>query len=265
MMRQFLLPILLLLSASAAAGGDPAIITPLTDCPSVRPACMVFHIYLTTPEVNGEGHAPYTKVISMDPDRYDLPIIADVLGRLNGGPETIHRIAFRNRQGALYCQDSSAATVAAGKNGQGTILTDQGELEITDPSVRVGTRKSLAVIDRKTLKETRHATPQWQSHFFLDQLAMARGGRAYWRERNACLDIDGGPRFKQVPATHCRGAKLEPADARTVETVRGTGRYDGEHKKESCLSGYHPHPLYVVCLLGLQARAGAGALRRRSG
>ena len=34
---------------------------------------------------------------------------------------------------------------------------------------------------------------------------------------------------------------------------------------EACLSGYHPHPLYVVCLLGLQARAGAGALRRRSG
>ena len=34
---------------------------------------------------------------------------------------------------------------------------------------------------------------------------------------------------------------------------------------EPCLSGYHPHPLYVVCLLGLQARAGAGALRRRSG
>ena len=29
---------------------------------------------------------------------------------------------------------------------------------------------------------------------------------------------------------------------------------------EACLSGYHPHPLYVVCLLGLQARAGAGAL-----
>ena len=35
--------------------------------------------------------------------------------------------------------------------------------------------------------------------------------------------------------------------------------------KNPCLSGYHPHPLYVVCLLGLQARAGAGALRRRSG
>ena len=33
----------------------------------------------------------------------------------------------------------------------------------------------------------------------------------------------------------------------------------------ACLSGYHPHPLYVVCLLGLQARAAAGALRRRSG
>ena len=39
----------------------------------------------------------------------------------------------------------------------------------------------------------------------------------------------------------------------------------GASKTESCLSGYHPHPLYVVCLLGLQARAGAGALRRRSG
>ena len=38
-----------------------------------------------------------------------------------------------------------------------------------------------------------------------------------------------------------------------------------QKKLEPCLSGYHPHPLYVVCLLGLQARAGAGALRRRSG
>ena len=37
------------------------------------------------------------------------------------------------------------------------------------------------------------------------------------------------------------------------------------HYMVPCLSGYHPHPLYVVCLLGLQARAGAGALRRRSG
>ena len=37
------------------------------------------------------------------------------------------------------------------------------------------------------------------------------------------------------------------------------------HVDEPCLSGYHPHPLYVVCLLGLQARVGAGALRRRSG
>ena len=33
----------------------------------------------------------------------------------------------------------------------------------------------------------------------------------------------------------------------------------------ACLSGCHPHPLYVVCPLGLQARAGAGALRRQSG
>ena len=38
-----------------------------------------------------------------------------------------------------------------------------------------------------------------------------------------------------------------------------------ENRIIPCLSGYHPHPLYVVCLLGLQARAGAGALRRRSG
>jgi hypothetical protein len=36
-------------------------------------------------------------------------------------------------------------------------------------------------------------------------------------------------------------------------------------EKYPCLSGYHPHPLYVVCLLALQARAAAGALRRRSG
>ena len=43
-----------------------------------------------------------------------------------------------------------------------------------------------------------------------------------------------------------------------------TGAED-DAKFKAFLSGYHPHPLYVVCLLGLQARAGAGALRRRSG
>ena len=44
-----------------------------------------------------------------------------------------------------------------------------------------------------------------------------------------------------------------------------TARRPQDQKIVPCLSGYHPHPLYVVCLLGLQARAGAGALRRRSG
>ena len=29
-----------------------------------------------------------------------------------------------------------------------------------------------------------------------------------------------------------------------------------------CLSGYHPHPLYVVCLLGLFLGAGKGRRRR---
>ena len=49
----------------------------------------------------------------------------------------------------------------------------------------------------------------------------------------------------------------------------GCGNYAGceilVYNIKACLFGYHPHPLYVVCLLGLQARAGAGALRRRSG
>jgi len=32
-----------------------------------------------------------------------------------------------------------------------------------------------------------------------------------------------------------------------------------------CLSGYHPHPLYVGFFLERQAKAAAGALRNRSG
>ena len=49
------------------------------------------------------------------------------------------------------------------------------------------------------------------------------------------------------------------AEYHLVEMVQASGY------TVPCLSGYHPHPLYVLCLLGLQARAGAGALRRRSG
>jgi len=239
MVRRYIFPILLLLStcATATTADDPAVITPLTNCPAGRPACMIFDIYLTAPEVNGEGHAANTKVISNDPGNIDVPIIADVLGRLNGVPEEIHRMAFPDRQGAINCQDSSAATVGVSKNGRGTILTVQGELEITDPTIRVGARTSLAMIDRTTLKETNQATPQWQSHFFLDQLAIAKDGRTYWRENIVCLDIDSGPRFKQVQASHCAGAKLSPANDRIVEKVRSTGRYDDSHQKKY-LSGY---------------------------
>ena len=55
---------------------------------------------------------------------------------------------------------------------------------------------------------------------------------------------------------------------RIFERLRDEHGFTGKEtivKDYACLSGYHPHPLYVVCLLGLQARAGAGALRRRSG
>ena len=48
-----------------------------------------------------------------------------------------------------------------------------------------------------------------------------------------------------APRVYCAGYSTQPTDAAKIIP---------------CLSGYHPHPLYVVCLLGLQARAGAGAL-----
>ena len=61
---------------------------------------------------------------------------------------------------------------------------------------------------------------------------------------------------------------LSDEQALTLQTINGQ-RDAAQHylldMSEPCLSGYHPHTLYVVCLLGLQARAGAGALRRRSG
>ena len=73
-----------------------------------------------------------------------------------------------------------------------------------------------------------------------------------------------------------RGTQAPSNPRRTSRFQKGFGKNNpnrpplgaatpGKSCNTPCLSGYHPHPLYVVRLLGLQARAGAGALRRRSG
>ena len=79
--------------------------------------------------------------------------------------------------------------------------------------------------------------------------------------------LQGNAKTREGSAHPDRDGQFE-AIARQVSAFLATGEpviSVDTKKKEPCLSGYHPHPLYVVCLLGLQARAGAGALRRRSG
>ena len=68
---------------------------------------------------------------------------------------------------------------------------------------------------------------------------------------------------EEMIAQHGDSALVE-ADKK-IRTGESEGFDYAVWKLIPCLSGYHPHPLYVVCLLGLQARAAAGALRRRSG
>ena len=79
-----------------------------------------------------------------------------------------------------------------------------------------------------------------------------------------------GDRRALVLAQRLHG-QLGVPEVDLVHGLRGTGQGHGREQAEvelwnvPCLSGYHPHPLYVVSLLGLQVRAAAGALRRRSG
>ena len=73
-------------------------------------------------------------------------------------------------------------------------------------------------------------------------------------------------RMKELPTLSL--TVILDADAEVYRMGYGDAEALGiirETSINACLSGYHPHPLYVVCLLGLQARVGAGALRRRSG
>ena len=104
-----------------------------------------------------------------------------------------------------------------------------------------------------------------------------------------CRSILSSPDFKELPISVrliiTAGYMLAPDEGGVADIIKaslpdaiisddefgnfiislGDKRYYVNPKGIACLSGYHPHPLYVLCLLGLQARAGAGALRRRSG
>lgn len=234
--RIFWLFIPILFPFGLASAGGPDILTPLTECPASRPACMLFDIYLKTPGTRIDDRPPYTKVISEDPDKYDnvnVPIVVDLLGRLNGGPEKMHRVALPDGRGSeMVCQDLWAATIGVDDGGQGTILTNQGALQITDPTVKVGMRSVLAVIDGQTLEETKRVAPEWQRRFYLEKLVLAKDGHAYWRRKNICLKIDDTPRFQQVSGHHCLGGNLRPARPHIVEKIRQTGRYNDAHEKE---------------------------------
>ena len=116
-------------------------------------------------------------------------------------------------------------------------------------------------------------------------LQVARGGSKSWvyrfmlRRRSRDMGLSGidvvslaEAREKALEARKLVKAGIDPIEDRNaqrarlaVDTASSRTFQDCAEKFIACLSGYHPHPLYVVCLLGLQARAGAGALRRRSG
>ena len=132
----------------------------------------------------------------------------------------------------LNCVDFSAAVVGVSGRTGGTVLTDAGQLEVTDEAFRFGSWSSLSLIEDKTFLVTRHLSSGWESHSWKGKPIISPKGRVTWEVQGQCLDYESGKLFRTVPKDECRGNELVDVTNVEIERVREGRVYKDSYANE---------------------------------
>ena len=200
----------------------------LRDCPTDWPACIHVEfsvVDMVDPQVSSGEDNPAVMMRFPDPtnDSYDI-FIFKVYGRLNDDPMAWHLLQIRYYKDGQDC--ASFYVPAIGQQGHAAvILTDAGPLEFSSDWLSIGSSGSLIIIDPATGQKTIPFTPYGEANLWYEQPVIKADKTVRWlREKeNICLDMESGPRFRQVPLSECDAARLEQAGPALVEKARASG------------------------------------------
>jgi hypothetical protein len=225
------------LSACASSPQESAVSTldALKACPPSETTCVTMTANLHWPVRGGIAIQEHPAVLSVDErvqnGGYGSVVIV-VTGRLNGGAQGEYRLRIAYPNDMQNCNDFLVAALGAKSGGGGTILTQQGNLEILSSEIVIGswTTVGLVNVNRGTISYA--LAPDWEKYSWDGALAVTQSGEMFWRVRGRCLDLNEGDRFRTVPVDKCQALRLTPASEADVTRVKGAKLFDNVETNE---------------------------------
>ncbi len=188
-----------------------------TVCPDNGKPCLLFDVNF---HKGADGKSP---VLNYHPDDSGYgPATVQVMGKLNGGELKTHKVIFRYPGDQLGCRDTSVATVGSTETG-GLILTDKGVLEIADPKIIIGDKKSLAIINLENQKTEWLPSPSWEMGQWHSSLRLSKAGQVYWAANGRCFTVDNSGLFQTVSTEMCASKLTQAASQNEIDIIKSLG------------------------------------------
>lgn len=224
--------------ALGKGGGEP-LLRPLDYCPPEGPACLMMDVTALWPEGSSPeqaasdfaaADAKHPAVVKVKPgeDPGQVEFHLKVRGRLKGGkPQTWRLVLTGEVEGNCSgFRNAGIPVVGFGPQGDGVLLTDQGELALEDAPLLFGCTYCLSQLDPRTLAVSELRTPSWWRRG--GRVMLAEEGAAHWQVMGyTCQERSGvGGAPKPAEDAACRGARMvregQPWEGHAwVETPRG--------------------------------------------
>jgi hypothetical protein len=217
------------------AGGDEGalpLLHQLDDCPAAVHTCVVMEGFLVWPEEPSDTLTDHPDVIAVrwDEPGYHATVTLGIRGRLNGGGVRAYHLELNHPREGFDCQDFIVPVVGAGRVSGGTILVQEGVLEIIGSGLALGVRDSVHLIDKESLAVSSRLSPNWHHRGVIGvELVVNFDGRLLWRTPTACLDLEPVDRFRQQSLSSCNGRTLSRASPEDVGRVRRARPFDSDH------------------------------------
>ena len=201
------LALVISLSVTSAAAGKDNYPRFLTDCGN-ESACVKMDInfgkkspksVVAKRKELGDGHSDF---------------LLKVRGKLAGKSEKAHRVWFKAFTDGMDCNGFGQGMVPSkgfSSKGNPILLTDKGELELTDSSLRIGCSGCLKLYDGKSRQLVKTlvspATDTTSAGYEMEDFSYNEKGEILLRTKKECLVLDNKRKFETRPSNNFRRMK----------------------------------------------------------